>query len=93
MTQPLTLEQIDKANLIREAYAIEGIGDPECRSIFMDWAMQLPAGLDEKAALQVLLDTYGAAGHPMTAILTEGLGAPDRERRRGGARARRGHAG
>lgn len=89
----LTLEQVDETGLIREAYAIEGISDPECRSIFMDWAMRLPSSLDEKAALQLLLATYGTDGHPMTAILTEGLGSPDREKRRGGARARRGHAG
>ena len=29
----------DPKGLIREAYRIEGISEPECRSIFMDWAL------------------------------------------------------
>jgi hypothetical protein len=40
----LRLDEADPKGLIRESYAIEGISDAECRSIFMDWAMSLPAG-------------------------------------------------
>ena len=37
-----TLDDIDKSGLIREAYRIDGITPPECRSIFVDWAIKLP---------------------------------------------------
>ena len=34
-------DELDPKNLIREAYRIEGISEPECRSIFLDWALSL----------------------------------------------------
>ena len=42
----MTLDEIDRTGLIREAYAIEGIGPEECRSIFLDWAIKLPGEAD-----------------------------------------------
>ena len=54
----LRLDEADPKGLIRESYAIEGISDAECRSIFMDWAMSLPVGMAPKPA------TAGAAGTP-----------------------------
>lgn len=83
----------DPKGLIAEAYRIEGISAPECRSIFMDWALSLPDGAEAGAALARLLARHGedAPDHPMTAVLREGLpgsGAPT-GRRRGGWRARR----
>ncbi len=86
----MTLDEIDKIGLIKEAYRIEGISAAECRSIFLDWALKLPAGLDDKAAIAELLSSYGAESlHPMTRVLADGLGAQARTGRRGGRAGRR----
>ncbi len=86
----MTLDQIDRTGLIREAYAIDGITDAECRSIFVDWAMKLPAGIDPAQAIAALLETYAAdrADHPMTAVLRQGLTPVAAPRRRGGRKGR-----
>ena len=65
----------DHKGLIREAYRIDGITLPECRSIFLDWALSLPADRDQKQALNDLHAAYVAlaADHPMTQVLAEGL--------------------
>ena len=83
---------IDKRGLIYEAYRIEGIGQGECRSIFMDWALGAPSG-DVKLHIQTLLDAYGteAPDHPMTAVLREGLGDAKGHGTRRGGRAGRVH--
>jgi hypothetical protein len=81
---------IDPRGLIREAYRIDQITDAECRSIFLDWAIGVEETCPEH--LRALLDHYGPAhpGHPMTAVLEEGLnGPPAAPSRRGGASARR----
>lgn len=83
-------EDIDALGLIREAYRIEGIGAGECRSIFLDWALRLPAGTDQAWAIRHLLDLHGRPDHPMTQVLRDGLAVPARTGRRGGWRARRG---
>lgn len=76
----------DPKGLIRESYRIDGITDAECRSILVDWALSLPDGQDQKAALAEQLATRGADSpdHPMTALLREGLehSAPKRSGRR-----------
>ncbi|WP_227286601.1 MULTISPECIES: hypothetical protein [Paracoccaceae] len=79
----------DPKGLIREAYLIEGITAPECRSIFMDWALSLSAP-DPRAAIATLLERHGAGHdtHPMTQVLREGLEASPAARRRGGRAAR-----
>lgn len=81
---------LDPRGLIREAYRIEGITPGECRSIFLDWALSAPAEPGTQAALQALIGHYatGQADHPMTQVLTDGLAAADRPRRRGGWRSR-----
>lgn len=90
-----TAAEADPKGLIREAYRIEGIGLAECRSIFLDWALSLPAGVDPAAAMRRLLADHDAPDHPMTAVLAEGLAAPpvagngSGPRRRGGWAARR----
>lgn len=86
----MQLEDIDKTGLIRESYLIEGITLEECRSIFFDWALKLPVGIDDKTAIAGLLDHYAEENpaHPMTAILREGLNEQVRKGRRGGHRAR-----
>ena len=78
----------DARGLIREAYRME-IGEPECRSIFLDWALT-DAGPDQHAAIRAMLERHGAPDHPMTGVLRDGLAAPQRTGRRGGWRARRG---
>lgn len=82
----------DPKGLIREAYAIDGIGAGECRSILVDWALSLPAGVDPGAALRRLLARHAGAApdHPMTRLLAEGAVAPPvAAGRRGGRAARR----
>lgn len=87
----MRIEMADPKGLIREAYRIEGIGPGECRSIFLDWALSLPAGVETRPALKRLLAEYAplAPDHPMTAVLRAGLDEQPAPRRRGGARGRR----
>ncbi|MEO0831154.1 MAG: hypothetical protein AAFY03_11960, partial [Pseudomonadota bacterium] len=60
----------DPKGLIYEAYQIDGITKPECRTIFLDWALSLPDAVAPATAINALLDRYGAAhaDHPMTAV-------------------------
>jgi len=81
---------IDARGLIFEAYRIEGITLPECRTIFLDWALGAPAG-DMNAYLHTLLDAYAPQNpdHPMTQTLREGLDTSPHRGRRGGRAGRR----
>lgn len=85
-----TRDPIDPKGLIREAYRIEGIQAPECRSIFLDWALGLAAGQDPQAAIAALMDRHAplAPDHPMTEVLRQGLTQMSAPRRRGGWRSR-----
>ncbi|MBK5935084.1 hypothetical protein C8N32_101148 [Rhodovulum imhoffii] len=87
----MRLEQADPKRLVAESYRIEGITDGECRSIFIDWALSLPVGVDARQAIKRLLAEYRgtAPDHPMTAVLRAGLHKAPQARRRGGARGRR----
>lgn len=85
----MNADDIDRTGLIREAYRIEGIGEAECRSIFLDWAIKLPEGAAVADAIAVMLAAHGAPDHPMTRVLNDGLHAPTHTGRRGGARGRR----
>ena len=84
------MDEIDPKGVIAEAYRIEGIGAAECRSIFLDWALALPASVDSREALRDLVAQHGAGApdHPMTAVLAAGLEAPPDTGRRGGRRGR-----
>jgi len=85
----MRLEEADPKGLIRESYRIEGIGAPECRSIFLDWALSLAAGTDTRLALRRVIAEYaGDPDHPMTAVLKAGLDGGAEARRRGGRRGR-----
>jgi hypothetical protein len=84
----MQLNEADPKGLIRESYRIEGIGDPECRSILVDWALSLPAGIDSALALRVVIAEYAVPDHPMTSVLTEGLQAASPPQRRGGRAGR-----
>lgn len=83
-------DPMDHKGLIREAYRIEGIGPPECRSIFLDWALSLPEGTDQAKAIGAMLARYAedAPDHPMTRVLQDGLVSVGPARRRGGWRSR-----
>jgi hypothetical protein len=86
----MTLDKIDKSQLILESYRIEGITGPECRSIFLDWALKLPAEFDQRGAIAFLVQVYGGdhPDHPMTAVLRDGLETAAKAKRRGGRAAR-----
>lgn len=92
----LTLAQADPKNLIRESFRINGITPPECRSIFLDWALSLPEDVDAMVASRMLIDLYapkatpGGQSHPMVAVLVQGAQArmASPPRRRGGRAAR-----
>ena len=88
---PIETDPFDPKGLIRESYQIEGITMPECRSIFLDWAISVPLGEDSRDWVQDLLARYGAdhPGHPMTGVLQEALAPASAAKRRGGARGRR----
>ncbi len=89
MTDPDQL--YDPKGLIKDAFAIEGIAGPECRSIFLDWALGLPPGREVKAEVGLLVAHYGAlvpAHHPMLDTLRAALADAPAPRRRGGRRGR-----
>ena len=84
-------DPLDPKGLIRESYRIEGIDGPQCRTIFLDWALSLPAEENQKQAIATLLLRYeaGHGDHPMTEVLREGLQQMNISRgRRGGWRAK-----
>lgn len=80
--------ECDPRGLIAEAYRMEGLCAEECRSILLDWALGRAPAEGTPEALRVLHDLYARdhPGHPMTAVLAEGLSAPPQGRRRGGRR-------
>ncbi len=80
----------DPKALIREAFRIEGITGAECRSIFLDWALSVPEGVDVKGRIEAVLIQYEnePSDHPMQLTLREGLGAVAAPKRRGGRAAR-----
>jgi hypothetical protein len=81
----------DPKGLIREAFAIEGIVAPECRSIFLDWALGVPAGRDVRAEVDKLVDHYALnapPAHPMLETLRAAQQEPPAPRRRGGRSGR-----
>jgi hypothetical protein len=85
------LDEADPKGLIRESYRIDGIGAPECRSIFLDWALSLPGSVNPRQALKRVIAEYGGAtDHPMTGVLKAGLDAAAPAGRRGGRRGRLG---
>ena len=89
---PRQTDPNDPKGLIRESYRIEGIGAPECRSIFLDWAISVPVGEDACGRIRALLESYGTdhPDHPMTTVLRDALAPAQGGGRRGGARGRRG---
>jgi hypothetical protein len=86
----MLLEDADPKGLVRESYAIEGITEGECKSIFIDWALSLKPGIDSTEALRALIAHYGLdrVAHPMSVILTAALLTPVSPKRRGGRTGR-----
>lgn len=86
-------DELDPRELIKESYLIEGISAPECRSIFLDWALGVEQSVDMQSYIKDLLAKYAmsAPDHPMTTVLQEGLATPPSSGRRGGRRARLGY--
>ena len=86
----MKVDDVDPKGLIREGYRIEGITSPECKTIFFDWAIQVPETADRAAHIAFCISHYGAGqpDHPMTAVLQAAL-APAPERIRRGGRAGR----
>lgn len=81
----------DPKGLIHESFRIDGITDPECRSILTDWALSLDATQDALGALARLHARHKATApdHPMTLLLLEATSADIGEARRRGGRAGR----
>lgn len=81
--------EADPKGLVRESFRIDGITLPECRSIFLDWALSLQDANRVPEAIAVLIDHYGEnRGHPMLEVLAEGLSHPAATGRRGGRAGR-----
>jgi len=81
--------KLDPKGLIEDSFRIEGITIEECRSIFLDWALSVPVVAETHLLLQKLIDIHVDQGdHPMTQVMTEGLGTMEAPRRRGGWRSR-----
>lgn len=80
----------DPKGLILEAYRIEGITKPECRTILLDWALSLGEDQDAVDTIGKLLAEYEGENpdHPMTEVLQEGRARMSKPRRRGGWRSR-----
>ncbi|WP_044043766.1 hypothetical protein [Octadecabacter antarcticus] len=81
-------DALDPKGLIEESYKIEGIVEPECRSIFLDWALSYRGVHADGIAALLARHCDEAADHPMTVTLRAGLEAPPPATRRGGRRAR-----
>ena len=83
-------DKFDPKGLIFEAFQIEGITDAECRTIFLDWALSLPAEMDQNETIKTLVQMYTTQSpdHPMNVVLNEGLTQISAPRRRGGWRSR-----
>ncbi|MEM6341943.1 MAG: hypothetical protein AAF729_12415 [Pseudomonadota bacterium] len=83
-------DETDPKGLIFEAFRIDGITKPECRSIFLDWALSLPTERDTGQSLHALLARYSETSpdHPMIEVMREGLSGMAAPRRRGGWRGR-----
>ena len=81
----------DPKGLMKDAFEIEGITAAECRSIFLDWVLGVPAGADVRAEVKVIVAHYASladADHPMLATLTAAQEDSGPPRRKGGRQSR-----
>ena len=86
----MKVEDVDPKGLIRESYRIEGIMPPECKTIFFDWAIQVPEAAAPATHIAFCIAHYGAKqpDHPMTAVLQAALAKAPEKVRRGGRAGR-----
>ena len=71
----MKVDDVDPKGLIRESYRIEGITPQECKTIFFDWAIQVPETADPAAHIAFCISHYGAGQpyHPITVVLQAAL--------------------
>ena len=48
----------DPRGLLFEAYRIDGITSPECKTIFLDWVLGLASDLNIHMVIKAALDEY-----------------------------------
>ncbi len=85
----MTSSPHDPRGVIAEAYKIENISAPECRSIFLDWALE-PREFALSAAVEALAGKYAdLPDHPMTRLLIEASTKPAPPAKRRGRRRRK----
>ena len=86
----MQIKDVDPKGLIRESYRIEGISLPECKTIFFDWAIQIPVGTDPAVHIKFCISYYGVVlpNHPMTSVLEAALAPAPQNMRRGGRAGR-----
>ena len=86
----MKVEDVDPKGLIRESYRIEGITPSECKTIFFDWAVQVPQAANPAAHIAFCIAHYGAEqpDHPMTVVLQAALAPAPGKVRRGGRAGR-----
>lgn len=82
--------QYDAKDLMHDVFQMEDITAPDCRTVFMDWALSRADLRDSEEALKSLIAHYepGFPHHPMIAVLKEGLVRNIKTGRRGGWRSR-----
>ena len=63
----------DPRGLIREAYNIVDLSEKDCRTIFLDWALGIPAETDIARLMSELAEHYAQLNpeHPMSILLNE----------------------
>lgn len=79
-------DALDPSGLIADAFRMEGISAPECRTIFLDWALKVPSADDVRPRVLALLEQYAQEprDHPMLEVLRLALIESGPARRRGG---------
>ena len=67
----------DPRGLILEAYNIEDLSEKDCRTIFLDWALGVPAESDMARLMSELAGHYVDLNpeHPMSMLLNENTGS------------------
>ncbi len=84
-------DPFDPKGLIKDAFIIEGITIFECRSIFLDWVLGVPAERDVRTEVAVLVAYYApqsGPSHPMLETLHAALEKANPPRRKGGRSSR-----
>lgn len=83
----MTTSPHDRRGVIRDAFNIENISAPECRTIFLDWALE-PHPDMQKAAAALAAHYADQPNHPMLAILKDAATATNASPRRKGGKRR-----